>query len=134
MYITPAQLKPLCPDKQLSAALDDAGDGDTAALLAALIGAAENKVHAVLGPDYPAPLAAPVPAAVTHCALVFAVYELWARNGFAGDNNPRAADEKAALELLKPYADGTRKLYSPPDTDDNLVTEPNSLDSLYPMV
>jgi phage gp36-like protein len=134
MYITPEQLKPLCPQRQIDNALNDAGDGDVSALLLALIAAAENKVHAFLGPDYPAPLPAPIPAAVTHAACVFAVYELWARNGFKSEENPRLKDAESAIEMLKPYASGEKKLYLPPAADDNLVTEPNSLDSAYPMV
>lgn len=139
MYIAREDLRPLCPQKQIDNALDDAGDGTVETILDELIGAAENKVHALLGADYPAPLDEPVPAVVTHCVKVFAVYELWARNGFATDDNPRAGDEKAAREMLAPYASGDRKLYPEPATpvepeDDNLIAEPNSLDSAYPMV
>lgn len=134
MYITRENLLPLCPQKQLNQALDDAGDGDVSALLDALIAAAETRVHAILGPDYPAPLAEPIPAVVTHCAAVFAVYELWARNGFKSDDNPRATDASDASDMLQPYADGERKLFPAPADDDNLVSEPNSLDSPCPMV
>jgi phage gp36-like protein len=134
MYIDRENLKPLCPSKQIQNALDDAGDGDVDALLDALIAAAENKVHAALGPDYPSPLPDPVPAVVTHCASVFAVYELWARNGFKSDDNPRSSDAKDALDMLTPYANGEKKLYADDPDDDNLITEPNSLDSDRPMV
>ena len=134
MYVTRQSLQALCPKRQLDAALDDAGDGDTDALLAGLLDFAENKVHAILGPDYPAPLAEPVPAAVLTCVTVFALYELWARNGFKADDNPRAKDAEASEKMLAPYASGERKLYAPAADDDNLVSEVNSLDSLTPMV
>lgn len=134
MYVTLQQLQALCPKRQLDAALDDAGDGDTSALLASLLEFAGNKVHAILGPDYPAPLASPVPAVVVTCETVFAIYELWARNGFKAEDNPRAKDEEEARKMLAPYASGERKLYPPPAADDNLVSEVNSLDSETPMV
>lgn len=139
MYIEREDLRPLCPQMQIDNALDDTGDGSVDTLLDALILAAQNKVHALLGADYPAPLADPVPAVVTHCVKVFAVYELWARNGFARETNPRVEDEKAAREMLAPYASGDKKLYAEPAVpvdpeDDNLISEPNSLNSAYPMV
>lgn len=134
MYLTSAQLQPLCPSRMIEGALNDSGDGDTATLLAALILAAETRVHAILGPDYPAPLAEPVPAVVTDAACIFAVYELYARNGFKADENPRAKDAEEAGKRLAPYADGSRKLYLPSEDDDNLVAEDNSLNSPYPMV
>lgn len=134
MYITRTQLQALCPKRQLDGALDDAGDGDVDSLLDALITAAETKVHALLGADYPAPLADPVPAVVIDAACTFAIYELWARNGFKAEENPRSKDASDAREMLKPYGEGTKKLYPPPPADDNLVAERNSLDSPYPMV
>lgn len=138
MYITAEQLKPLCPQRLINQALDDSGDADTSALLSALISAAEVRVHAILGPDWPAPLPAPVPAVVTDSACIFAVYELYARNGFKDSENPRAKDAEEAAKRLAPYASGDRPLYPAEDADAaaeaNVISEPNALNSQYPMV
>jgi phage gp36-like protein len=130
-YITPEDLAGLVP----SALIDDA-TRDSGALpdeiLAAVIGAAETRVHRLLGPRYPRPLRSPIPELVIDAARIFAVYELYARNGILRDDTPRAKDAESAEAQLKEVRDGLVALYADEELspDSGLVTEPNWVD--YP--
>ncbi len=129
-YITPETLVGLIPRNLVE---DAAGDGGVFAddAIAAVIEIAEKRVHRFLGPRFPRPLPDPVPDLVTDAAHIFAVYELYARNGIKPEDNPRAQDADEAAKDLRAAGAGTILLTAEPDGQaDGLVSEPNNVE--YP--
>lgn len=129
-YITPETLVGMIPRNLMEDAAGDGG-GFPDDVLRSVIEIAEKRVHRFLGPNFPRPLPPPVPELVTDAACIFAVYELYARNGIKPEDNPRSADADAAAADLRAAGAGTVPLTAEPDGQaDGLVAEPNNVE--YP--
>ena len=108
-YVAQSDLVGLVPQDYLTAAQDDANDGETAAVWASLAEAVDQDINGRLAATFSTPLST-VPDAIKSAAKAIACFFLFKRRGAPDDQNPWTALAKFWQDKLDRIGSGQEPL------------------------